>query len=308
MATQTQRVKKVGAHKLRAVAARKVYVVATNADYAQLCRDTLNRLGKRSKDAVDLLEFTAWNKVKTKRTSTRPETFFVSRLADISAESAKQTKAAGKAKYLLFSEDMPIESLATRLTRLDIRDEHRLHVARERNAAERLQVIHRLLSGVSQAAGAAPILDAWIEQGNLVVLSPSFERLIVPLAKLSKYIGEDEARIGRFHIDEDGSFLQWDHADVHLGWEQLLYLMDPAAAMAAHQRSADFNRRYGAAIRSLREHRGLNQSQIPGLTERHLRRIEHGEQAASKATLEALAAAHRLELADYLGELATRLP
>jgi hypothetical protein len=43
------------------------------------------------------------------------------------------------------------------------------------------------------------------------------------------------------------------------------------------------------------------------MTERNLRRVEKGEIMASKSTLEALAAAHRLALGDYMKVLAARL-
>jgi hypothetical protein len=200
-----------------------------------------------------------------------------------------------------------VEALAPRLTRLDIRDEHRLHLAHEGSMDKIFEVIHRFLSGVTRFDGAKTIVDAWLEGGNLVVLSPSFERLVVPFSKLTKFIGKKDDEVARFEIDEDGSFLSWPHADAHFGWEQLLHLIDPTAALETKQKTAEFNERYGAAIRLLREERGLKQSDIAGLTDRHLRRVEHGQQAASIATLESLAQAHEMELGQYMNEIATRL-
>jgi len=141
----------------------------------------------------------------------------------------------------------------------------------------------------------------------VVLLSPSFRRLVVPLEKLAKCIGTDAERAAAFEIDEDGSFLFWPHADVHLGWEQFLQILDPAAAIAAKQRSREFNKRYGSAIRAVREAHKLKQSEIAGMTERHLRRIEHGEQRASKKTLETLANTHDLPLKAYLKEIASSM-
>jgi hypothetical protein len=51
----------------------------------------------------------------------------------------------------------------------------------------------------------------------------------------------------------------------------------------------------------------LKQSEIAGITDRQLRRVEHGQQSASKPTLEALAKAHSMSLADYVEELAKRV-
>lgn len=158
--------------------------------------------------------------------------------------------------------------------------------------------------GLTDAGGPQRIVDAWMEDGQLVLLSPSFERLPVPLVKLAKFLGSNREEVAAFEIDEDGSFLYWPHADAHFGWEQFLYLVEPAAAVAARQKAEAFNQRYGAAIRSLREKAGLKQSGIEGMTERNLRRVEHGELRASKATLETLARAHGLSLEEYLKQVA----
>jgi hypothetical protein len=251
------------------------------------------------------VNFQDWSGKKNGSPRSDGHVFFVSRLSDISEEAAKKARGAAGAKYLLFAEGMPLEALAPRLARLDIRDAERLHLAHERGK-EVFDVVRRLLRGIAQADGATPIVDAWLENQDLVILSPFFERLSVPLHRLSKFLGNDREQVGDFAIDEDGSFLYWQHADVHLGWEQLLQLVDPTVAITAKAKSAEFNRRYGAAIRAFREEVGLRQADVAGLTDRHLRRIERGEQAASKAALQSLAAAHRMELGDYLNELARR--
>jgi hypothetical protein len=190
---------------------------------------------------------------------------------------------------------------------LDIRDPHRLHIAREGSADAVERLVYRVAVGLIRRDGHAQIADAWLEEGRLVVLSSTFERMNVPLAKLSKLLGDEPRQIADFEIDDDGSFVYWPHADVHLGWEHFLRLVDPAAALAGRQKQAEFNRRYGAAIRAVREERGLKQSDVPGITARHLRRVEYGETPATRSTLTALARAHGLSLEDYLGAVAKRL-
>jgi len=159
---------------------------------------------------------------------------------------------------------------------------------------------------MAHTGGPQRIVDAWIENEHLVLLAPSFDRLAVLRKELEKFIGTNEEEINAFEIDEEGRFLYWPQADVHLGWEQFEQIVDPAAAVGAKNRSKEFNERYGAAIRSLREASGLKQSDIGGITERHLRRIERGEQAASKSQLESLAKAHSMSIEKYLKELAKR--
>ena len=82
--------------------------------------------------------------------------------------------------------------------------------------------------------------------------------LHVPLDSLPALRGRPRAAIRNFTIDADGSFIYWPDLDVHLGWNQFLQAVDPAALRKAQQRSAGFNRRYGAAIRKLAEHYSLS--------------------------------------------------
>jgi transcriptional regulator with XRE-family HTH domain len=59
-------------------------------------------------------------------------------------------------------------------------------------------------------------------------------------------------------------------------------------------------------MRAVREEHGLRQGDIPGLSERQVRRLEQGHAFPQAKTVEKLAAAHGLSVADYLKELATR--
>ncbi len=285
-----------------------VRIVVTNRGYGDLCRESVRRLTPRSRSRLDLLTFQSWEKVKIPRTTRQTiPTIFISRLADIAEETAKIARKAERAKYLLFSEGMPIEALASRLPRLDIRDPHRIHVARQRDPESISDIMYRLASVMAQPREASLILDAWTENQELVLLSPSFERLSVPLKKLARFIGKAKKNVTKFEIDEDGRFLFWPHVDVHLGWEQMTQIVNPAAALVAKQKSDQFNWNYGAAIRSLREERRLTQASIDGLTERHLRRIEQGKQAVTSSALRALAEAHVMPIEDYLKEIGRRI-
>lgn len=278
-------------------------LVATNADFAKVCARTLNRLPKQSR--VKLVTFTRKAEVHVPATRAG-STVIVSRLSDIALPIRRRSRVASSSKHLLFLEDLPAEAMASRLPRLNIRNPGRLHITTRSGTAAIAGLIERLVSGLAAAGEAQIIVDAWIENEQLCLLSPNFVRLEVPLQTLTRLIGADRSRVRSFQIDDDGRYLHWPHADAHLGWEQLQQLVEPTSALAAAQRSKKFNERYGAAIRSLREERRLKQSEISGITERHLRRIEHGEQAASKAVLEALATASSMSLAEYLDALAER--
>ena len=62
----------------------------------------------------------------------------------------------------------------------------------------------------------------------------------------------------------------------------------------------------GLAIAKLRLRMGMKQSQIEGLSERQVRRIEKGEGTTYEA-LRRLASAHRMDLESYLRELAANV-
>ncbi len=70
---------------------------------------------------------------------------------------------------------------------------------------------------------------------------------------------------------------------------------------AAQRAKHDVN--FGKAIATLRKEQGLRQSDIAGLSERQLRRIERGARAGVSA-LRSLAAAHDLDLNGYLNVVA----
>ena len=281
-------------------------VVTTNSVYGTLCRRSLKRLPSRYHSKIDLLSFSSLENVKLPARKAK-STLFISRLSDIPKEGVARAWGARESKHLLFLEGLPVEAMPARLLQLDIRNPHRLHLAAERSPNLIVALVYRLFSGMAHRDGPRPIVDAWVENEHLVLLSPSFDRLAIPLEKLTQFIGSEETTVSAFEIDEDGRFLYWPHADVHLGWDQFVQIVDPAAALADKQKSEVFNKKYGAAIRSLREKRSLKQSDIAGITERHLRRIEHGQQSASKGALEILAKAHGMTLDVYMKALGQRL-
>lgn len=74
--------------------------------------------------------------------------------------------------------------------------------------------------------------------------------------------------------------------------------------MATRAKTERYDKRNGTAIRAIREAHGLKQPDVPGITDRQLRRVELGQQSATKGTLEALAKAHSLSLEEYVERVA----
>lgn len=285
-----------------------VRIVVTNKQYGELCRGSIRRLPSSSRSRLDLLTFQNWNEVSIPPAPRRTApTIFVSRLADIAVEAGRKSRGVGRPKHLLFSEGMPIEAVASRLPRLDVRDASRVHVARKTDVGAIAEIMYRLFRALAQPRDAHSIVDAWVEGDELVLLSPSFERLSVPLGKLAAVTGKSKKEVTVFEIDTDGRFLFWPRSDLHLGWDQVEQIVDPAKAVAAEEKTRDFNHKYGLAIRGLREEKKLTQSAIGGLTERHLRRIEQGKQPVTSSALRALAKAHGMAVEEYLKQLARRI-
>jgi hypothetical protein len=210
--------------------------------------------------------------------------------------------------YLVFAGGVPFQGIPERLARLDVRDPRRIHLVQAETPGCRLELLERLLAALNACqADDERVLDAWWEDDVLVVLSPRFRRLHVPLEKLRPLRGMTREQRGRFEIDEAGAFLHWSDGDVHLGWEQFAQAVDEGAYLKARQKSQEFNRCYGTAIRRLRVKRGLRQSDIRGLTPRQVGRVERGECRATHAALEKLAKANGMSTSDYMAALAELL-
>jgi hypothetical protein len=161
-------------------------------------------------------------------------------------------------------------------------------------------------------------LWAWARgiESHIIANATAFDdRLVVRNCLLKSFeIGFDTypalARIApsarsSFEIDPDGMFLHWSDADVHLTMEDVLLAKNPALRARARAARLQDSRAFGAAVRSLREEHGLTQSRIPGLSPRHVRRIEQGFIPGDEA-LQRLAAAHRMDPDQYL-EVVTEL-
>jgi hypothetical protein len=190
-----------------------------------------------------------------------------------------------------------------------IRSENRLHVVRveKLDAPQTSDLLGRVCSAFGQDANRGSIIDGYLVNNTLLVRGPKQRMLHVPVASIPALRDQPVAVLQNFRIDPDGSFIHWPDLDIHLGWSQFLQAVDPAELRRAQQRSATFNRRYGAAIRKIREAAGISQSQVAGLTDRQLRRIEHGLCRATASALNALAKAHGLDVNLYMDKLAAAI-
>ena len=164
-------------------------------------------------------------------------------------------------------------------------------------------VPRRVLSAWPQNAQEELIAKASVSKDRLFVLSCALQPYEVSFDSMPSLKRIPLAERANFTVDEDGSYIYWAGPDIHLDLDAIRAAIDPEARARAEAAKALHDSRYGAAIAELRLRMGLKQSQIEGLSERQVRRIEKGEGTTYEA-LGRLATAHRMDLESYLRELA----
>lgn len=161
----------------------------------------------------------------------------------------------------------------------------------------------RVLTAWTQNAQEQLIAKASVSKDRLFVLSCALEPYEIAFDSMPSLKRIPVADRGSFVVDEDGSYIHWPGPDIHLDLDAIRAAIDPQARARAEAARALHDSRYGAAIAKFRLTIGLKQSEIKGLSERQVRRIEKGEGTTYEALCR-LAAAHRMDLESYLRELA----
>lgn len=168
-------------------------------------------------------------------------------------------------------------------------------------------VPQRVMNAWTMGAQEQLIADATVIGDQLLILSCAMEKLEVPfdsLPALKRISANDRSS---FTIDNDGSCLYWENADIHLDLEALRCANDPEWKRKFEALKTEHNQDFGRAIASLRKKSKLRQSDIIGLSDRQVRRIEQGETSTKVDTLRLFAKAHGMELDDYLDAVASAI-
>ncbi len=149
------------------------------------------------------------------------------------------------------------------------------------------------------------IADAKVMGDRLLVLSCSMEELEIPFQSIPALNRIPMGERASFEIADDGAYIYWAGADIHLDLDTFRCYTDPAW----HQKFAAFklthDQLFGKAIATLRKNHKLRQTDITGLSDRQVRRIELGESSTKIDTLKLLAASHGMELDTYLDAVAS---
>lgn len=168
-------------------------------------------------------------------------------------------------------------------------------------------VFARILNAAALGAGRSMIADATVAGDTLFVLGCDFRLHEMPFGAYPTLAAIPAGERADFEIQLDGAFLHWPAHDVDLDLESVVLATDPERRRAAELARTVEDAAFGRAVRSLRKAGGLRQSGVPGLSERQVRRIEAGESTATVDALDALAAAHGLEVDAYLEAVAERM-
>lgn len=224
-------------------------------------------------------------------------------------------KATVDTRLLVLNDSRSSDRLLSRIVDLQIRSPHRFYVAdppfaqtNEKHWDDLIRsLLGRLTAALESKESDGRIFDARLEDDILHVVSADFRRLEVPIAKIESLARANEQSVKNFEVDEDGSYIYWPDLDVHLGWNQFQQVVDPIAFQKAKQKSREFNERYGAAIRKVREQKGIALSEISEISEKQLRRIERGECRLTLNAAKKLAEAHAVNPNEYLRVIAAAL-
>jgi hypothetical protein len=161
----------------------------------------------------------------------------------------------------------------------------------------------RVLTAWAHNAQNQLIAKAGVSEDRLFALSCALQPYEVAFDAMAALKRIPVAERANFSVDDDGSYIHWPGPDIHVDLDAIRVAIDPEERAKAQAAKALHDGRYGAAIARLRLASSLKQSDIEGLSERQVRRIEKGEGTTYEA-LRRLAAAHQMDLEEYLRELA----
>lgn len=203
-------------------------------------------------------------------------------------------------RYLILM-DLPEPAVLRLPTVLGLhKPDHRMHVTRDTGA------VKRVLLSFARDEGWEAILDAYMLRDQLVVVLGDFRIAELPGERIPGLGGDGALSRSEFEIDSSGSFLYWPSLDLHLGASQLLQAVDPM-----HLADVEIRRyatsKVSTALLAVREEASLRQSDIYGLSERQVRRLEKEESRFTAEAAKSYASALGCSLDEFLARLSRRI-
>ena len=178
--------------------------------------------------------------------------------------------------------------------------DQRLRVSRDPS------VVKRLVIALKRPAPWEGILDAYVLEDSLVVVLGDMSVRELPIRRLPGVGRLEREEFGDFEIDSAGSYLYWPCRDVHMGPSQMLQAVDPKYLAEVEIRRYEMER-VSLALHDMRNDRQLKQTEIPGLSERHVRRLEKERARLTVEAAARFAGAFGLTVSEFLDELSGRI-
>jgi hypothetical protein len=172
------------------------------------------------------------------------------------------------------------------------------YVATDVRAARRIVAAHGLGAErklIASASVANGILSVWSCEPRL------YQCPVSDLPALAMLSAQGQTRV---EVTASGSRLHWSEGDVDLDLDAVRQHADPDVRKEAEGKYRADALAYGHAIRKLRVEHQLRQGQIPGLSDREVRRLEQGEVLPHADTLRKLAEGHGYSVDEYMKNLA----
>ena len=197
--------------------------------------------------------------------------------------------------------DVPEQATFRLVTALRLRKpDRRLQATRDR------EVVKRLVIALTRDSPWEGILDAYLLGETLAVVLGDLSVRDFPVHVIPKLRRLNRSDLSHFQIDPSGSFLHWPQHDIHLGASQLLQAVDPMFRADVEIRRYEMEK-ISLAVLDMRKERRLKQTDIEGLSDRHVRRLENEEIRLSVDAAKKLARAFGLSLSEFLEEMSQRV-
>ena len=151
------------------------------------------------------------------------------------------------------------------------------------------------------------IAYATASSDTLCVMGCNFKDWEIPFTSLPCFEKIPISERTNFELDEDGSYIYWECADIHLDLENFKAAVDPDFKAELLLEKQKYNKSFGKAIKLVRKKYNLKQRDIENISDRHIRRIEKEGYQPTLEILKKLAKAHQLDFESYLEKVNEQL-
>jgi antitoxin component HigA of HigAB toxin-antitoxin module len=167
--------------------------------------------------------------------------------------------------------------------------------------------INRILHAWRDGRAESSVASAYVEHDDLVLQACDLKHYRVRFDDFAGLAELPKGQRERFQIDEMGNHVFWPGRDVSIDLDVILYKVNDEFRHAKDMDAlSDYKDVLGKAIRQVMSNHRLTQSSLKdrgGPAERHLYRIEHGEQELTATMIDRLSKAHGLSSQKYVHEL-----